>query len=225
MARSCVRGSSQYLTYGTRPVTAYPLTMGLRCKFPATPSGTNRVMTIGSFSFPSGGGFLSMYISPTVFALQGNDGTGAVDNYVWQTVTPDNTWRSWIVVIPSSDPATWLLYLNGALGTQETAFAGGNLTFPSGGGIAFAASPSASEPCTVDMADAFILNIAATAGQVSGLVSHSPQLVVPHAVVSEWRFWNGDGDRDWWGKRHLTANNSPTYAQHPGGFVYPGGAC
>lgn len=224
MARSCVRGSTQYLTFASRPVTAYPFTMGLRCRCPATPSGANRVLTIGSTAF-SGGGYLSMYVSATQFVLQGDGADGSIDNYVWQTVTPDNTWRSWIVVIPSSDPSTWLLYLNGALGTQETAFAGGNLTFPSGGGLSCAAGTSGANPCTVDMADAFVLNIAASAGQVAGLVNHSPQIVVPSALVSEWRFWNGDEDRDWWGKRTLTATNSPTYAQHPGGFVYRGVAC
>lgn len=222
MARSCVRGSTQYLTFATRPITAYPLTLGLRCKFPATPSGTNRVMTLGS-TFGGGGGWLSLYVNATSFNIQGNNGAGSVDNYVWQTVTPDNTWRSWVVVVPSGDPTTWKVYLDGALGSQETFFSGGSLTFPSGGGIAFGAEDDGSRPATVDMSDAFILNIAATAGQVGGLVNHSPQIVVRHAVVSEWRFINGDGDRDWRGKRHLTAENSPTYVHHPGGFIYPGG--
>lgn len=220
MARSCVRGSSQYLTYDERPVTAYPLTMGLRCKFPATTSSPHRVMFLGS---NAGGGFVTLYVSATQFVLQGNNG-GSVDNYVWQTVTPDNTWRSWVAVLPSGDPSTWLLYLDGALGSQQTFFSGGSLTFPTGGGISFAAEQNGANPCTVDMAEAFILNIAETAGQVSSLMTHSPRIVSPHSLVSEWRFISGDDDRDYWGNRVLTAHNNPTHSWHPGGYRYGRGA-
>jgi hypothetical protein len=73
------------------------------------------------------------------------------------------------------------------------------------------------------IADAFVVNRVLTDREVASYhQSKSIDSVIGEGVKAVYRLHNGDSDRDWYGKNHLTAVNSPTYTQHPGGIVYPG---
>lgn len=85
---------------------------------------------------------------------------------------------------------------------------------------------AATEGFTGLIAEAAIWNVALTDDEVAALYNNGiglcPTMVRPDALVAYWPLLQTDGDIDWWGQNNLTANGSPTYADHPP-VIYPSG--
>jgi len=72
-------------------------------------------------------------------------------------------------------------------------------------------------------AEVGVWNIDLTNAQIASLAARkSPLSIRRDKLISYWKLKDNDADRDWYGKNHLTAANSPTHAHHPGGIIYPG---
>ena len=228
MARSLTRSSTQYLSLSSAALTAAPITMA--CWVYPTTIGSAGALTAMSLSRTNTnnnifnldlGDFLAGDPVRAV-AIESSSIVGVASTTTGYTT---NQWQHIAAVFASSTSRS--AYRNGtakATNTSSVSPSGVNATYI--GAWYTGAGGSLDTAAFFDgrVCEAGIWNAALDDAEIAALADgYSPLLIRPASLVAYWPLGGryGQSDRDRWRNGHdLTANNSPTWTDHPR-IIYP----
>jgi|GEM_PF-1616296 len=224
MARSFDLGSSEYLRYAGAPVIVPPFSMTCWA-YPLDITNFSALMAIassGNYRDTHYLGLAGHVAGDPVYAVTGDAGA-------WGTAETSSgyssgSWQHFCGVWSATNARA--VYLDGAnKGTDATSKTPAGIDQTAlanrwGNGLANAFLDGR-------MAWPAIWNVALTDAEVAQLAAgFCPLLIRPQNLVAFWPLGglHGANDNDIVGGYHLTAINTPTWAEHPGGLWYPSGA-
>ena len=213
MARAFASVSSQYCIYASGGLST-PLTFAA-WGYPLQTNASGVLIATSNAGSADGQYLLAFGSAGVVVAQQEND-SGTLNTVSTSTSYTANAWNHCAAVFGGN--SSRLVYLNASgAGSSIT-----SVTAPTTDNITVGAkknSGAADLLMNGYVAHAAIWSAALTATEVASLYNNGigldPRSVRPDALVAYWPLLNNDGDQDYWGNFHLTATNSPTYAQHP----------
>jgi len=228
MARSLARSSTQYLSLSSAVLTAAPITMA--CWVYPTTIGSAGALTAMSLSRTNTnnnifnldlGDFLAGDPVRAV-AIESSSIVGVAST---TTGYSTNEWQHIAAVFASSTSRS--AYRNGtakSTNTSSVSPSGVNATYIGAWYTGAGGSLDAAAFFDGRVCEAGIWNAALDDAEIAALADgYSPLLIRPASLVAYWPLGGryGQSDRDRWRNGYdLTANNSPTWTDHPR-IVYP----
>jgi len=214
MARSFSRASSQYLLTDPGPLAGTPSTLAVWFRRVSSPGAVQFLMAANSTSEASG---LELRLTSTYAVEAISVKTGTPVGSVTAGTAASGTWALACGVFVNANSRT--AYLNAVAATANTVNSVVPTLNTTSLGINYRSGSAGTGYLDGELAHAAIWNAALTQADIdrlyNGGIGVDPRSVRPDALVAYWPLLENDGDRDWWGQFNLTANNTPTYAQHP----------
>lgn len=212
MARSFAAASSQNLAVGSAAIANPPLTIAAWFWPNSLISGSAyTICCVGDSAVTNKYYRLGVYQNKVI--SQQTNGGASQYSQTSGTIT-DQDWQHGAAVMAST--TSRIAYLNATAATENTT----SVTALTLNQTCIGTRPgTGAEYFNGRVAHAAMWSVALSAPEIAALyaggIGADPRSVRPDALVAYWPLLDNDGDRDWWGSTHLSATNSPTYAQHP----------
>ncbi len=218
MARLFDDASSQYLKITDKPISAEPYTMA--CWFNVDVQQSQFLLCLSDASSTVDRvSLVAKAVDPWPVRLQyaNSSNTAAAESTSAYSV---NTWHHVCGVVANYNDLR--VYLDGGnKGTStaaNTAVVYGNVDTTSIGALVW--NNTVSEFTSGRVAEAAIWNVALNDDEAAALGDgYAPPLIRPGNLVAYWTLLRTDNDE--WDGYHMTAQNSPTWGDHPAKIVYP----